>query len=73
MPLEYIAEQVPVVLELTCAAVPSLKDEFTAGSAFALKCNEDTASGGRPLASHNWRACISGSEAAIVFVALECK
>lgn len=51
---------------LTCAAVPSLKDESTAGSASTLRCNKEIASAGRPFASHILRAGVSGSESFMV-------
>jgi hypothetical protein len=38
--------------KLAWAAVPSLKEELTAGSGSSLKCRSDKAAAGSPLASH---------------------
>jgi hypothetical protein len=38
--------------KLAWAAVPSLKEEFTAGSGSSLKCSRDKADGGSPFVSH---------------------
>lgn len=44
------------ILQLTCAAVPILNDELTAGSGLPFSFRADSASGGRPFASHNNQA-----------------